>query len=134
MAILVAIRKNSSIPAIALCLFLVGCLSQGSYPAPVLGVSVDKNLIVVDVHKGGAADQAGIQVQDKLLALDGEALNTPEAWWLKISEFEVGETYEVTLERASETPTLPVTAARPPINWAPGTTPTAFPTGQFSLH
>lgn len=40
------------------------------YPAPELGIVIDAQNQVVDVPKGGAADEAGVQVGDTLIALD----------------------------------------------------------------
>lgn len=43
-------------------------------PAPQFGLVLDKEMRVIDVEEGGAAEKAGVQVGDVLTELNGEAL------------------------------------------------------------
>lgn len=119
--------------AVLILLPLSGCKgAPGSYPAPALGVTIDGNFQVLDIKKGSAAEQAGIQIGDVLLSLNGKT-DLPLGEWNEIhARMEVGQEYEVTVQRGDETITLTVIARRdPPAAIPPGTTPTPIPQGQF---
>ena len=54
------------VPSVFLTATLLSCALQGDYPAPALGVLVDRNLTVVAVLPDGAGERAGVQVGDVL--------------------------------------------------------------------
>ncbi len=113
---------------------MLSCAWQGDTPAPALGVLVDGNLGVVEVMVGGAAEQAGVQVGDVLVALNGTALPSVDDWRTAVSRIEVGLDYDLTVQRAGQSTTLRVTSLpHPPENRDPGVTPTVVPTGIYSV-
>ena len=105
---------------------------SGSFPAPVLGVTVDKDFLVLDVKDDSAAEQAGIQKDDILLRLNGQSDLSPDEWQVNLGNMELGQEYEVTVQRGNEIITLEVISKRdPPAQIAPGTTPTSIPTDLY---
>lgn len=124
---------QTGIAIAVLLLTLSACIGGwGSYPAPALGVTTDENFQVLDIKKGSAAEEAGIQVGDVLLGLDGKSNLSPDEWIEIQGRMEVGQEYEVTVQRGDETITLTVIARRdPPADIPPGTTTTPNPPDQF---
>ena len=115
------------IPGLSSCIAL-----QGDYPAPALGITTDENFQVLDIKKGSAAEEAGIQVGDVLLCLNGKTNLPPDEWIEILGRMEVGQEYEVTVQRGGETIPITVIARRdPPADIPPGTTATPIPTDQF---
>ncbi|MCB9136650.1 MAG: PDZ domain-containing protein [Anaerolineales bacterium] len=121
--------------AIILTTLVASCTySTGSYPASSLGVVVDANFMVMDVQKGSSAENAGIQIGDILLTLDGNTYPTPDSWIDPLGAMAEGQTYQVTLQRGNATLTLEVTAARQdPDLYSPGITPTPIQSGLYYL-
>ncbi len=117
---------------LAVLLLLVSC--TGSYPAPSLGVVVDANFTVVDIQKGSAAEEAGVQIGDILQTLDGNAYSNPDDWKDPLGGMAEGQKYQITLQRGNATLTLEVTAARQdPDLYSPGITPTPIQSGLYYL-
>jgi S1-C subfamily serine protease len=63
-------------------------------PAPQFGLVLDKEMRVIDVEEGGAADEAGVWVGDVLTALNGDPLSSLD------SLAEVGAAFRAVGERA----------------------------------
>lgn len=123
------------ITVLALTVWLIGCTttSDGSYPAPSLGVVLDVHFTVIDIQKRSAAEKAGVQVGDVLLTLDGNSYATPDEWIDPLGAMEVGQKYQITVQRGSDTLALEVTAARQaPDIYSPGVTPTPIPSGLYA--
>ena len=99
--------------------------------APVMGVVVDRDLRVVDVEKGGAAEKAGITRGDVLRSLDATPLaNGPEAMQRFRERAIVGQGLSVGLTRGGEdlqVQVLPI----PPVHQFGQPTQTAVPVDQF---
>jgi S1-C subfamily serine protease len=113
---------------------LTSCTSPGSFAAPCLGVVVDSDLRVVDMAGGSVAEQAGVQVGDVLLALNGTTYTTWAEWHENLALIKVGQDYEVTIQRGSETSTLKLTGiCNPDTRLGPGGTPTLIPTIEYYL-
>lgn len=58
---------------------LLGATSIGVGPAPVLGVVIDRNMRVVSVEAGGAAEKGGIKVGDVLKTINSKSVKQPSA-------------------------------------------------------
>ncbi len=115
-------------------LVIPGCALQGDYPAPALGVLVDASLTVVEVLPGSAAERAGVQVGDVLVALNASAYANVDDWRAEVSRIDVGHDYNLEIRRGSQAMTLKVTSARPP--WpgpTSGVAPTAVPTDIYEV-
>jgi S1-C subfamily serine protease len=112
----------------------LSCALQGDYPAPALGVLVDRNLTVVAVLQDSAGEKTGVQVGDVLMTLNGSAFVSAEDWRNAVSLIETGRDYDLTVQRAGQTRTLRVTSLpHPPNNLPPGVTPTVVPTDIYSV-
>ncbi len=115
-------------------LAILSCALQGDYPAPALGVLVDGNLAVVELLPGSAAERAGVQAGDVLVALNGNAYASVDDWRAQVSRIDVGHDYDLEIRRGGQVLTLRVTSARPPPpRRTPGVTPTAVPTDIASV-
>src|SRR5207245_10382927 len=57
-------------------------------------------LVVEEVRPNSAADQAGIQIGDRVLAIDGRRVRGLGQWDLIRINFEIGEPYRLEVERA----------------------------------
>src|SRR5687768_8362866 len=105
---------------------MLSCALQGDYPAPALGVVVDRTRTVVAVLPDGAGEKAGVQVGDVLEALNGTPLARIAEWRTEVSRIERGQEFDLTVQRAGQSVTLRGTSRLPPAaNLAPGVTPTA---------
>jgi membrane-associated protease RseP (regulator of RpoE activity) len=106
---------------------------EWSEPAPVLGVVVDRNLKVIDVESGSAAEKAGVQRGDVLKKLDSTILTSPVVAMntarQKIQS-KPGQKIDVMLQRGGQDILLQVLPA-PPVSRGtfdhPAPTPTAVP-------
>lgn len=101
---------NSDQPVIA-----VGVLSvaprQIPSPPTMLGVNfnpTDKGPVVTQVRTATAAEHAGLQVNDYILAVDGESVRTGNALPEKIGSYKAGERIQLTIERNEITLSLEV--------------------------
>lgn len=93
----------------------------GLMPAPVLGVTVDPTMRVVDVERDSAAARAGVQVGDRLNTLDTIRLMQPRAKVrakLYVAAAQHGATLTLTLERDGQPLELDVLVT--PFTGAPG--------------
>ena len=91
----IGIRVRSITPALA----------QG------LGLKDDQGVLVEDVLPGGPADQAGMQIGDKIVSFDGKPVANVRQFAVNLYKVNVGDVAEVTVFRKGQNSTLhiPVT-------------------------
>ncbi|HWI33350.1 MAG TPA: trypsin-like peptidase domain-containing protein [Lapillicoccus sp.] len=78
------------------------------------GSSKRQAALIQSVSSGTPAAQAGLQAQDAVIAIDGEAIDSSEALVANVHEHKVGDTVTVTVLRGSQKQDIKVTlAARP---------------------
>jgi 2-alkenal reductase len=78
-------------------------------------LSVDTGVLVTEVSPGGPAEQAGIQVGDVVLALDGQNIDEQNAFSEVLFSHKPGDTVQATIQRGDQQMTLQVTlGTRPP--------------------
>lgn len=104
-------------------------------PAPQFGIVLDREMRVIDVEEGGAADRAGVRVGDVLTMLNGDPLSSLDSLAEVGAAFAaVGERAllpdaapaSVTERRGGREETITIVPAAPPAR--PGQpTPTAVP-------
>jgi S1-C subfamily serine protease len=82
----------------------------------------DAGAYVQTIVPGGAADQAGIQVGDRIVAVDGVPVRSFEQLRGAISAFSPGQTVTIEVERGAETVTLQVTLGTLSASTPPTTT------------
>lgn len=80
-----------------------GAMMRGG---PLLGVSVDDALAVTAVTEGSAAEDAGVQVGDRIVKVAGEPVADLAAVRAAIAAVEPGATYDLTVERDGREQTL----------------------------
>jgi len=76
------------------------------------GVDVDEGAFVTEVVEGSAADDAGIEVGDVIVEVDGDAIATSEEVREAVIAHDPGDTVEIVVRRAGEELTLEVTFGR----------------------
>lgn len=106
-----------------------------SFPAPVLGVTVDASMHVLDVEAGSPAARAGIQRGDILETLENIGLTATDGKaQVKqlIRNAKNGQKLRLTLQRAGKKATLEITLTPRPIHPAqPTPTPVTVPNDYF---
>jgi serine protease Do len=90
---------------------VVGLNVQAITPilAAGLGLSRSAGLVVSDVEPGGPADQAGVEVLDVLVTVDGKPVGSPPMLALRLSAHEANDSVELGIVRDSETMLLTAT-------------------------
>lgn len=71
-------------------------------------LSVDAGVYVESVDEGGAADAAGIQAGDVIVAVDGQEISSLEELEEALAEAEAGDTVEIEVNRDGESLTFTV--------------------------
>lgn len=96
-------------------------IEKGYISTPYIGISVanvsqesqdygmPQGAAVRAVEEGGPAETAGLQTNDIVTAVNGEAINSYEELGKRISESQVGDELELTVYRKGETITITVT-------------------------
>ena len=79
-----------------------------------LGLSNSHGVLVVEVHAAGPAARAGFVPGDVILALDGIAVNDPEALRYRVAMREPDTTIHLTAIRSGRQYEIPVTVVAPP--------------------
>jgi len=104
-----------------------------SEAAPVFGLVVDQKLTVVEVERGGAAEQAGIQPGDILVAINDQSINSFTA----IQQTTINQNAEarqssttITINRGGQALRKAITL-KPPQTSSNQPTPTPVPETQF---
>ncbi len=67
-----------------------------------MNIDLDYGVLVEDLVSGGPAQQAGMEVQDVIIRMDGERIEDVAALQQKLLEMEAGQEIEVTVNRAGE--------------------------------
>lgn len=108
-------------------------ISEGAYAYPYLGISSFQDIPLVEAERlelekpvgalisavvdGGPADQAGLQVDDVILEIDGrEVLNFNEMLSYLFTETEPGDTVELVVFRDGEVIQIDLTLGARPVN------------------
>lgn len=106
-------------------------IQEYTVAAPVIGVVVDRNLRVVDVEKGGAAEKAGIIRGDVLRRLETTLLTDgPDAMQRFRERTITGQGLSLELSRGGKDLKVQVVPLPPAREYAQPT-PTAVPLDQF---
>ena len=106
-------------------------IQEYTVAAPVIGVVVDRNLRVVDLEKGSAAEKAGIMRGDVLRRLDTTPLtNGPDAMQRFRERTITGQGLSLGLSRGGKDIQVQVVPL-PPAREYGQPTPTAVPVFQF---
>jgi serine protease Do len=79
-----------------------------------VGLSVDEGALVLAVGPGTPADEAGIQQEDVIVAIEGSSVSSTEEVGERILEFDPGTEVEVELVRGQETLTVTATLGTRP--------------------
>ncbi len=141
-------RMGRTVVGVLLAALLVGCAlptstgnspspsasSIGSRGSPTLGLTLDETLQVIDVQRGSAAEQAGIQRGDVLAKIESTPLEagTPASTLLTLAQNLISQTQQavpLTLQRGGQEivisvlPMVPASMPNQP-------TPTAVPADQ----
>lgn len=102
-------------------------VTMGSFGSPVLGVVVDRNLRVVDLEAGGAAEKAGIRKGDMITKINATSVASSNDSKRIVRQMNSGQAVTITLTRGGQELTLSVLPAGR--QGGPGLpTPTAVPT------
>ena len=92
-------------------------IETGEATHPVIGVQAttpggqQRGALVRTALAGSPAQEAGIRGGDVITAVGGDAVTSVDELVVRIREFDVGETVDVTLQRGGEELTVPVTLA-----------------------
>jgi putative serine protease PepD len=89
-------------------------ITTGSSKTPVIGVQLDMTFEgpggkVVEVTEGGAAEQAGMRVDDVILEVNGQRITDPTMLIVTIRSFAPGDTLTLTVDRDGQELQLPLT-------------------------
>jgi putative serine protease PepD len=79
-------------------------------------LEVDTGLYVGEVTAGSAADDAGVEEGDVILAVDGTAVDTPAEFGAAIRRMDPGDTVELRIDRDGDARTLTATLGTRPAN------------------
>lgn len=69
-------------------------------------------LVVIHVIKDSPADDAGLERGDRIVAIDGEEVQSPREYMQRLREKDEGDTLEIEVQRNGETETYDVTLER----------------------
>jgi S1-C subfamily serine protease len=96
---------------------LLGVSTQTVTPtiAAQFGLSVEEGVLVRELHAGGPAAEAGIEVGDVIVAVAGEDVADNDSLQERLLEHEPDDRVEVTVVRGTETLTVEVTLAVRPL-------------------
>lgn len=97
-----------------------------SEAAPQVGLVVDKNLRVIEIVKGGAADRAGVKKGDTLKSINAQQLTTAAGAKKVFNRLTASKSVRLTVNRDSKELTLDIIPLVPQ-GITGGPTPTAVP-------
>ena len=88
-------------------------IKTGSAATPIIGVQLAMNFEgpggkVSSVTKGGAADQAGVQVGDVITKINGQLISDGTQLIVTVRSFAPGDRVQLTIKRGGQTVTLPL--------------------------
>ena len=78
------------------------------------GITATSGAIIVDLVEGAAADDAGLEVGDVVISIEGEATPTTESLLRQIRRHRVGDEVDLQVERGGEIATVTATLGRLP--------------------
>jgi len=87
-------------------------LASGEVVWPFLGIvgrAVNDGHQIADVLDGGPAEEAGIEAEDVITAIDNQPIDGPNGLIDALARFDPGDTVSVTVDRNGEAQTLEVT-------------------------
>jgi 2-alkenal reductase len=84
-------------------------VSNSPQIAAQYGFPVETGAIIADVTAGSPADEAGIQVEDIITAIDGQTIDQENTFSEVLYAFSPGDTVEMTIQRGEEELTVEVT-------------------------
>lgn len=79
-----------------------------------LKLSVSAGVLIIKVSEGYPAQQAGLQVNDVIIAFDGKPMTSTNQLTKLLRQHNVGDTVKVTFVRGSDTQTVNITLAERP--------------------
>lgn len=89
----------------------------------------DGKLVVRNLFRGGSAEQAGVNVEDELIAVGGYRI-TPETWPKRLEDWPIGSELEMLVSRRGKIRMLELQLGpRPTHNWELGVDSSASPGG-----
>jgi 2-alkenal reductase len=83
------------------------------------GLTVQNGALVADVEPGTPAEQAGLQPNDIITAVNGVSLAQENSLRYMLTQFQPGDTVELTVLRNGEEIKIPLTLATRPENLVP---------------
>lgn len=116
-----------------------------AYATPVLGVVVDRQMQILQVEAGSAAEKAGLKAGDILTGLDGVAVKTSEELKQKMrlkfsnptgetsADPKASSTFKIGYKRNNQPAELTAILITPGVYAHPGPTATAIPANQDYL-
>ena len=81
-----------------------------------IGLGNNEEPIIAEVHKGSAAEKAGLEPGDIVLSISGQKMSSAEKLVRTIQRFKVGEKVVLKIRRGKDEKQLEVTLARRPSN------------------
>ncbi|HEX4097291.1 MAG TPA: PDZ domain-containing protein, partial [Caulobacteraceae bacterium] len=82
--------------------------------AATLGLPKPEGVLVAEVYPGGAAERAGLQPQDVILSVDGQAVNDPEALDYDFGTHKIGDELKLEIQHGKAVRTVTVRAEPAP--------------------
>ena len=82
--------------------------------ASAYGLPIEFGVYVADVEPGGPADQAGLQAEDIILALDGTQINQSSPLSDLLFDYSPGDTVQLTVLRDGQETTIDLTLGQAP--------------------
>ncbi|MBX3012671.1 MAG: PDZ domain-containing protein [Caldilineaceae bacterium] len=73
--------------------------------ATVMSVSATTQLVIIEVEAGSAAAAAGLQANDRIVALNGEAVTAPRLLRARLAELAPNDAITLTVTRGEDAPT-----------------------------
>ncbi len=78
------------------------------------GLATDQGLVVMGMYRGGPAHEAGLQVHDVIVAVDGEPATSLDALQKTIFKHKIGDTISFTIQRGNQEMEVDVVAGTAP--------------------
>jgi S1-C subfamily serine protease len=77
---------------------------------------VDHGVLVTEISPGGPAEDAGVQVADVILSIDGQVIDAQNSFSEVLFSHKPGETVEAAIQRGNDEMTVQVTLAERPVS------------------
>ncbi|MEA2598403.1 MAG: 2-alkenal reductase [Thermomicrobiales bacterium] len=79
-------------------------------------LEVDHGVLVTEISPGGPAEDAGVQVADVILSIDGQVIDAQNSFSEVLFSHKPGETVEAAIQRGNDEMTVQVTLAERPVS------------------